>query len=467
MPTMQDLIDAAQLRCNSAQRNLDATTQTLVTMRDQVEAGNQHITHEQITQAIKARETARDAFEAAEAHLEAMRAEKAEDDRVDALARQITPTGVKRSYNSQVRIGDGPAIYAPHTERDGVSFVRDVVSATLHGDVTARERLARSTAAEFNRLGWSERDGTTANYSGVVVPAYLTEMVAPAARAGRPLADLCTAHPLPSTGMTVNLSRITTGASVASQATEFAGVSETDIDDTLLTVNVRTLAGQQDVSRQALERGTGVDALIIADLIGAYHSELDRQILNGVTASAEHQGLHTLSGASAVTYTDASPTAAALYPKLFDALQKTQLAAFAGASHLVMHPRRWWWLAAQVGTSQPFLQVAGVGTNQAGTVNAPNYAGAAGSLAGVPVILDAHIATNLGGGTEDAIYVVSANELHLWETPNAPVMIRAEQPAAGNLGVKLVAYGFSAFTAGRYPAAHAVLSGTGLAAPSF
>jgi hypothetical protein len=38
-------------------------------------------------------------------------------------------------------------------------------------------------------------------------------------------------------------------------------VSETDADDTLLTVDVRTIAGQQDLSRQAIERGTGIDTI--------------------------------------------------------------------------------------------------------------------------------------------------------------------------------------------------------------
>ena len=60
-------------------------------------------------------------------------------------------------------------------------------------------------------------------------------------------------------------------------------VQETDADDTLLTINVRTISGQQDLSRQVLDRTTGGDSVIIEDLIGAYHEELDRQILFGLT----------------------------------------------------------------------------------------------------------------------------------------------------------------------------------------
>ncbi len=75
--------------------------------------------------------------------------------------------------------------------------------------------------------------------------------------------------------------------------------------------------------------------------------------------------------------------------------------------------------------------------------------------------------TNLGAGTEDVILGVTASELHLWEEPSAPLMIRAEEPGAPSLQVKFVVYGYSAFTAGRYPGAHGTISGTGLAAPTF
>jgi hypothetical protein len=47
------------------------------------------------------------------------------------------------------------------------------------------------------------------------------------------------------------------------------------MDDTKLDVSVVTVAGQQNVSRQALERGTNIDSLVMADLVSAYHTNLD------------------------------------------------------------------------------------------------------------------------------------------------------------------------------------------------
>jgi hypothetical protein len=82
------------------------------------------------------------------------------------------------------------------------------------------------------------------------------------------------------------------------------------------------------------------------------------------------------------------------------------------------------------------------------------------------VVVDNNIATNLGGGTEDEIYVLDRNESHLWEDPSAPMYIRAEQTKVGSLGVLMVVYGYFAYTHARY--AHAQkINGTGLIAPTW
>jgi hypothetical protein len=87
---------------------------------------------------------------------------------------------------------------------------------------------------------------------------------------------------------------------------------------------------------------------------------------------------------------------------------------------------------------------------------------------GLPIIADANVITNGGSGTdEDEIYCVTAPELHLWEQAGAPFALSFDATGAGSLTVKSVVYGYSAFSAGRYPAAASVISGTGLVAPTF
>lgn len=381
-----------------------------------------------------------------------------------------------RRYEAAVKTGGAKVksearTYSREAERrDGVSFLNDVATVFGKGyEPGAHERIQRHAQEErtIRGAGFETRAAGSTAFAGLVVPQYLTDLVAPAVAAMRPLANVARHVDLPAEGMTVNISRVTTATSAALQSSENSAVSETNIDDTLLSPAVQTAAGQQTISLQALQRGTGVESVVVGDLIRRYHTVLNSTLINQAT-----NGLDAIAGVS-VTYTDASPTAAELYPKLFDLIQQVQTAVYMGVSHFVMHPRRWNWLASQVGTSWPFLQVNGAGPQTAGSFNGSGaYDGTgttiAGTLAGVPVILDASIATNLGAGTnEDRIYGITADEAFLWEDPSAPLFIRAEQPAAASLGVLFVVYGFFAYTFGRYPSAHGKISGTGLVTPAF
>ena len=363
----------------------------------------------------------------------------------------------------RVTITDEPLTYGEHS---GQSFFSDLYRSQYHHDPASQARMARHSA----EMDIEQRDGTTANYAGLVVPQYLTQLAAELARAGRPFADLCTAMPLPGSGMTLNISRVTTGSSAAVQATENSAVSETDIDDTLLTVDVRTIAGQQDISRQALERGEGIDSLIMADLQSAIATALDLGCIYGDGTSGALLGLNNITGKNAITYTDASPTVAEFYPKLMDAIQQINSNRYAGPDLIIMHPRRAAWLAAAVdGQSRPLvLPQTNVPSNAMGTGPVAGYGLNGLQLAGIPVVADANISTTGGAGSnEDSVFVVRRADMLLFESAGAPSMVRMDQTLGGQLTVKLVAYQYAAAVFGRYPAAISKVSGTGLVAPSF
>jgi HK97 family phage major capsid protein len=352
------------------------------------------------------------------------------------------------------------------TESD-VSFVKDAYNAQFKSDFAASERLARHMREETIE----NRAVGTSNFDGLVVPQYLTELAAPFARAGRPFLDGATnGHSLPANGMTLNISRMTTGTSTAIQATQNSAVSNTDSDDTLLTINVRTIAGQQDLSRQAIERGTGIDTFILQDLIRSWHTTLDNQALNGDGTSGTILGLAS-SGGNAITYTATSPTVQLLYPKLADAMQQIQTNTFQQPTHWIMHPRRLAYLMASVDTAGRPLVVptaSGPMNAVASGAGAFSYGNSGYSLLGLPIITDANVVTNLGAATnQDQIYCVAAPEMHLWEQPGAPFALNFDQTTAGSLTIKAVVYGYSAFSAGRYPLAASIISGTGLVAPTF
>jgi HK97 family phage major capsid protein len=344
--------------------------------------------------------------------------------------------------------------YSPQAES---SFIRDAYAAQFNNDFAAKERLAR----HMNEEKIERRDVTSANFAGLVVPQFLTELAAPFARAGRVTADLARKHQLPDAGLTISISKVTTGTAVAEQ-TEGAAVQETDMDDTKLDISVKTFAGMQDVSRQAIERGTNIDSLVMADLVSAYHTTLNTAVVAELFASA----------GNAVTYTDASPTVAELYPKLLDSVQKVQTSFFAGPNVIIMHPRRLAFILAAVDSSNRPLAVPtaqGPMNAFAGGNGAPVYGNSGYSIAGLPVFTDATIATDKGAGTnQDTIYIGNSQELHLWEQgAGEPMMLRFEQPKSSELEITMIVYGYAAFTANRYPSAWSQINGTGLVTPTF
>ena len=343
-----------------------------------------------------------------------------------------------------------------YSQRSEASFVADAYAAQFNNDYAAKERLAR----HMNEEKVERREVGSANFAGLVVPQYLTDLAAPYARAGRPVADAARKHQLPSAGLTLNISKVTTGSAVAAQS-EGAAVQETDMDDTLLTINVNTYAGQQNVSRQALERGTGIDSIVMSDLVSAYHTTLDAAVVANLLSVA----------GNAVTYTDASPTVAELYPKLLDSVQQIQTSFFGGPNAIIMHPRRLAWILAALDSSNRPLAVPVPYAQNPVAVGSGSvvYGNSGYSIAGLPVITDANVSVAQGAGTDqDTIFVANMQELHLWEQGSGePMMLRFEQPESQQLNVTMIVYGYAAFTANRYPNAFSQINGTGLITPTF
>lgn len=394
--------------------------------------------------------------------IEKFKAQADADAKVAEVRAAVADVAMPKSTAS-TKIVSEPRTYTPDS---GNSFIADAFNAQYRNDYAANERLARHTREE----SIERRDVGTANFAGLVIPQYLVDLAAPYARAGRPTADFATnKHVLPAAGMTLNISRMTTGTSAEVQASENSAVSETNADDTLLTIDVRTIAGQQDLSKQVIERGTGVDAFVVQDLVRAWHTTLDNQILNGSGASGQILGLASTPGINTVTYTDASPTVAELYPKLADAYQQIQTGVFMNPTHWIMHPRRLAFLLAAVDDAKrPLVVPTANGPMNAFSTGAgaASYGNSGYSLMGLPIIADANIRTTIAGD-QDEIYCVTAPELHLWEQAGSPFALSFDATGAGSLTVKSVVYGYSAFSAGRYPTATSVINGTGLAAPTF
>jgi HK97 family phage major capsid protein len=470
--TIDDLIASIEVELEAAQKRASKTIkETELILAKAQQEGRSHLTEEEaerVEELKQARVKAKDDIEGAKRKLAEANEVKAEEMEREEKQREISPTGVRAQGRDQrLQVGREERTYRPDTDPYGKGFLMDVCRQFMFQDVEASSRLQRHMAEErVERAEYMKRAVGTGAWAGLTVPQYLTDMYAPATAALRPFADICNRHPLPENGMSVNISRVTTASSAALQATENTLVSETDMDDTLLTIPVQTAAGRQTVSRQAIDRGQGIEDVTLQDLFNRVATVLDSTLINQATT-----GLTAVAVAN--TYTDASPTGPELYPKIIGAAAGVEAAllAMGAPSHAVMHSRRWYWLASQMQSVWPMINWTGIPPQSAGVANSgSSYAsGVRGVLpSGLQVIVDNNIGTGYGAGTnEDEIYVVPNSECHLWEDNNGPLFIRAEQAKAESLGVVLVAYTYFAYTFQRYANAMQKVAGTGLTPPSF
>jgi HK97 family phage major capsid protein len=402
-----------------------------------------------------------------------LRKDKEDDDRLTRVA-QVTVPGAERVERAVIT--SEPRVYREDNAWSQ-SFFRDAFNGG-QGDREASQRIERHMQEAKVEGQLSKRAGTTTGFAGLVPPQYLIDQAALIARQGRPTANIVQHLSLPEEGMSLIIPRNTTGVTEAIQATENASVSNTDQVWSNLTVPIVTIAGQQDLSRQTLERAQGIDQLVYTDLAGAYAVALDQQVLSGTGSSGQALGILQTSGTGQSTAFVAAATPATFYLKLAGQLNAVQTTRYMAPDVIIMHPRRWNWLIGQLDSSNRPLVVP----NPNGPFNALGVAAApvdtpatvpVGSIMGLPVITDASIPGAVGSGPEDQVIVARWEDLLLWENGDgAPFQLRFEQTLGNQLTVKLVAYNYAAFTAGRYPTAVGIVGGNsgagfGLIAPTF
>ncbi|WP_371547970.1 phage major capsid protein [Streptomyces sp. NBC_00554] len=475
MTTLQELTTRATQQRDAAQTAVDRAQAELASLRE-----DPNLTTEMVRSTVATRDAADRSLAEAQSSLDGLLSAQREEDEVQQQYRQTSPAANRApAYDRVARVGAEERTYqGPQASRDGrgvngPDFLRDLYDYQVKRDPGAGGRLERH-GQEVERLDpmFAQRMTGTGAVSGFVPPQYLTDLFAEFARAGRPLANLCSGIPLPETGMEVDIPRVTTATTTAVQTAEGGAIGNTDLDDTLLAAPVRTVAGYTDVSRQAIERGVMVQSLVFGDLAADYNAKLDTQLINGSGASGQHTGVLNVVSINGITYTDASPTIPELWPKLADAAGQVMGQRFTGPTAFAMRSNVWAWILAQVDTAgRPLVEPGTIAVNPiavASTRPVDYTVTAVGSLFGVPVVLDNNIPNNLGAGTnETRIIAADFRDLILMEDDSAaPVQLRFDDVLSGTLQVRLLAYGYSAFAAGRQPKAISVISGTGLIVPA-
>jgi HK97 family phage major capsid protein len=346
----------------------------------------------------------------------------------------------------------------------GTSFFGDMIRAK-EGDRDALERLQRNNReyAIEKRAGINQ----TATSGGEFSPPLWLDEFAELLRAGRPTVDAIGTMPLPGQTNSINLPRITTGDTTAAQ-TDAGAVSNTDLVTTSVTAQVQTVAGRAIASYQIVDLSSpAIDGVIFQDLTSSYNSTFDTLVVNGAVTNAK--GILNVTGLNAITYTSASPkqtsatVADSYFNQLIFAKNGIDKGAFVPADFAVMHPSTWNWflsgldsqlrpLAFGLGGMAPgFNGVAQADLVAQGVVGFTNF--------GLPVVVDANMPVNLGGGTNQApTILINRRGFNIWES--TPTFKVADQTNIANLQYQLVLYGYYACMS-RQPKMISVINGTG------
>jgi len=170
-----------------------------------------------------------------------------------------------------------------------------------------------------------------------------------------------------------------------------------------------------------------------------------------------------------LTVTVTSSSAITQLKQLADAIQQVHTTRFQPANVIVVHPRRWaFWSQSTDSSGRPLVTPSGHGPFNAWALgDLTQDSGIVGDIYGLPVLTDPNVPSSVSSqsaGGQDVIIVTRASDLRLYEDDPMPRRVRFEETTAGSLQVKIVAWDYSSWSAGRYPSATRVLSGSGLRA---
>ena len=370
-----------------------------------------------------------------------------------------------------------PARNALHPADGGCGFLHDIVYGRASGKPEHQERLLKHMEQMRSRGVVPYFPGETAPHgravdtgdlNGLLPPAYIYDPSATAIRAGRPTADVMNRLPLPQSGTEVTLPQIGT-ATVTGVVAENTASTGTDPEIADRKTTMKTVRGHFDVSFLSMNQGVMVPDLFLRDLLDNVDSTINDQVIghptsaaseiNGILSSAS--GRETLDATNRKLDDDkASADALDAYKSILkNVLTVIATQRFRRATHLVMHPRRLNQIIAAVDSDErPLWQAAAL--TAVNTFAVGDQGGPIGQtsvlLAGVPVIADPNVPTDVETENADPVIGIYAPEMLLMESP---MMIFRGNPALSSWTHTITAGKYVAFAA-RYGKSAAYTSGT-------
>lgn len=300
-------------------------------------------------------------------------------------------------------------------------------------------------------------------------PVWLLDEYAEKARAGRPFANWLRRLPLPDNTDEINIPRIVSSSSTGMHSDNQA-VTESNWTTAMVRVPRRTVAGQIAMPIAALDSTPmAFDELIFGDLLADKANRVEAQCFDGTGAGEDVLGILNTAGINAITYTDATPTFPELWPKIWGSIDAVENTRKMSPDGIWFAGRRYNWMAAQLDAqNRPFVLPTAQGPmNSLGIASAPpEFEGPIVNIGGYIGYKSNTSPTNKGAGTnEDRIVLTRSQDHVLMESDDRMRVL--EETRGESLQVIFQIWSYLAVTFGRYPAATAVISGTGLTTPTF
>lgn len=383
-----------------------------------------------------------------------------------------------RAASSSLIPAGSLTVSEPHTydprDPEGPSFFADLYAAQRTGSTTALERLQRNNR-EFAAANGVRESRATISTSDFYPPVFLSNQYVTSHRARMVFAGLVQQLDLPPYGETVTIPSYTGPTDAAEpQSGDNSNVQTASGTTTQLTAPITTYAGFCDCSRQWLERGApGADEVIFSDIARDISRKVEVACLNG---SGTNQPLGILQESGVPSVTVSGQTAAQVLLKVADVAQRVEVAVGEPVNFIVMHSRRFAWLASLLDSqNRPLIVPVGAGPyNAFGTVSnvqrdddlsiAPDLR-PSGYFQGIPVYTSPSIPTTNGAGTNEDWLIVGASYMAArWADPQGIRSFTFESVVSSTASIRLQALTYGAFKT-RYPSAFGTVRG--LTTPSF
>lgn len=384
---------------------------------------------------------------------------------------RINNTGGQTNGKHVNEINDSALTYRKGD--NSVSWLRDMVRVAAgldHGD--ERRRLNQHAQDVATHPAFMEhRDLSRVDGSGgfASAPAWLLNQYVELARPGRAFANLIQREPLPISD-SINIPKLLTGTAVGIQTADNTAIVDVDATDTFINAPVRTIAGQEGISIQLIDQSPlDFTEIIFRDLVAAHAAATDTQVLYGTGTSGQVLGLDNTPGITTIAVS--SVNIAGIYAALAQAISIINTTRFLPAEVIVMHPRRWGAILAELDDQGRPLVVPLAAGNQAfnatGILTDVSSQQVVGSLLGLPVVTDPNITITAGNetptGSEDVVIVARVSDGIIFESG-----IRARvlpEVKASSLTVICQVYSYLAATFERFPQSFVQI--TGLTAPQW